>query len=296
MGTLQADTNRGFGFAEWAIAVAMALTWGASFLFIDVIIRDAPTLFVPFGRACFGAAALWILPASRARMARAHWPRMVVLGMVWMALPFWLFPLAERTVASSIAGMMNGALPVVVAAVTAVWLRQAPSAARVVAVLVGFGGIVLVALPSVLEGTSADAPGIAMLGGAVLCYAVGLNVARPLLDAYPPIVVLARVLTIAAVWSAPTGVAAMGDVRWTWPMLGSLAALGALGSGMAFVLFGSLLRRTGPVRAMVPTYFTPVVGTVLGVAFNGEHIEALSIAGMCVVILGAWLTSRPDGR
>ena len=88
----------------------------------------------------------------------------------------------------------------------------------------------------------------------------------------------------------------VGEVRWTWPMLGSLAALGALGSGMAFVLFGSLLRRTGPVRAMVPTYFTPVVGTVLGVAFNDERIQALSIAGMGVVILGAWLTSRPDGR
>jgi drug/metabolite transporter (DMT)-like permease len=291
-----ADTNLRFGAAEWIIAAAMALTWGASFLLIDVIIRDAPTLFVPFGRACFGAVALWCMPASRARMARAHRPRLVLLGMVWMALPFWLFPLAERTVASSIAGMMNGALPVVVTAVTAVWLRQRPSLARIVAVLVGFAGIVLVALPSVRDGSSADAAGIGMLVGAILCYAVGLTIARPLLDAYPPIVVLARVLTIAALWSAPTGLAAAADVRWTWRMLASLATLGALGSGLAFVLFGSLLRRTGPVRAMVPTYFTPVVGTVLGVAFNDEHIRALSLAGMGVVILGAWLTSRPDGR
>jgi len=280
-----------FGPTEWGLSTVLALTWGSSFLLIALAIEHLDPAVVPLGRSAIGAAALWLFPGAREPIPRAHWPRIALLGLVWMALPFLLFPLA-----SSIAGMMNGALPVVVAAVTAVWLRQAPSAARVVAELVGCGGIVLVALPSVLEGTSADAPGIAMLGGAVLCYAIGLNVARPLLDAYPPIVVLARVLTIAAVWSAPTGVAAMGDVQWTWPMLGSLAALGALGSGMAFVLFGSLLRRTGPVRAMVPTYFTPVVGTVLGVAFNGEHIEALSIAGMCVVILGAWLTSRPDGR
>ena len=49
--------------------------------------------------------------------------------------------------------------------------------------------------------------------------------------------------------------------------------LGALGSGFAFLLFGTLLKRTGTVRALIPTYFTPIVGTFLGVLFNDEKVK-----------------------
>ena len=53
-------------------------------------------------------------------------------------------------------------------------------------------------------------------------------------------------------------------------------------------------RSTGITRAMIPTYFTPIVGTFLGVLFNDENILMLSIVGMLIVIFGAWLTSRPE--
>ena len=52
-----ADTNMKFGLIEWALALGMALTWGSSFLLIDIIIRDAPAAFVPFGRSFFGMVA-----------------------------------------------------------------------------------------------------------------------------------------------------------------------------------------------------------------------------------------------
>ena len=45
---------------------------------------------------------------------------------------------------------------------------------------------------------------------------------------------------------------------------------------------------------MIPTYFTPVVGTILGVGFNNEPLVWLSVAGMGVVVIAAWLTSLPD--
>lgn len=45
---------------------------------------------------------------------------------------------------------------------------------------------------------------------------------------------------------------------------------------------------------MIPTYFTPIVGTFLGVVLNNEALIALSLLGMVIVIIGAWLTSRPE--
>ncbi|MEI8023592.1 MAG: hypothetical protein WCH63_05310, partial [Actinomycetota bacterium] len=66
------DTNLRFGLTEWLLALGMALTWGSSFLLIDIIIRDAPTSFVPFGRSFFGMVALFFVPGSRNKIAREH--------------------------------------------------------------------------------------------------------------------------------------------------------------------------------------------------------------------------------
>ena len=289
-----ADTNLQFGVIEWLLALGMAITWGSSFLLIDIIIRDAPTTFVPFGRSFFGMLALFFVPGSRNKIDQKHWSRLIILGFIWMAMPFFLFPLAEKTVASSIAGMMNGALPVVVAVITAIWVRKAPSIQRTISVAVGFIGIALIAAPSIREGSSADLNGIIYLCLALLCYAVGLNIARPLQAIYSPATLMLRVVAISTLISWPLGLVAMTDTTFTLNMIGATVILGALGSGIAFLLFGTLLKRTGPVRAMIPTYFTPIVGTFLGVLFNDEKILMLSIVGMLIVIVGAWLTSRPE--
>ena len=288
------DTNLQFGVTEWLLALGMALTWGSSFLLIDIIIQDAPTTFVPFGRSFFGMVALFFVPGSRNKIAPEHWRKIWVLGLIWMALPFFLFPIAERTVASSIAGMMNGALPVVVIVVTAIWIRTKPSGQRIVAILVGFLGIVLIAVPSINDGSSADAKGIFYLLAALMCYAVALNMARPLQAIYSPATLMMRVVSISTVLSAPLGLYALRTTTFTFALFGATVVLGALGSGIAFLLFGTLLKRTGTVRAMIPTYFTPIVGTFLGVLFNGEKVLALSLLGMLIVIFGAWLTSRPE--
>ena len=289
-----ADTNLQFGVIEWLLALGMALTWGSSFLLIDIIIRDAPTTFVPLGRSFFGMLALFFVPGSRNKIDQKHWSRLIILGFIWMAMPFFLFPLAEKTVASSIAGMMNGALPVVVAVITAIWVRKTPSIQRTIAVTVGFIGIALIAAPSIREGSSADLNGIIYLCLALLCYAVGLNIARPLQAIYSPATLMLRVVAISTLISSPLGLVSMTDTNFTLNMIGATVILGALGSGIAFLLFGTLLKRTGPVRAMIPTYFTPIVGTFLGVLFNDEKILMLSIVGMLIVIVGAWLTSRPE--
>ena len=288
------DTNLQFGVTDWLLSLGMALTWGSSFLLIDIIIRYAPATFVPFGRSFFGMVALFFVPGSRNKIAPEHRRKIWVLGLIWMALPFFLFPIAERTVASSIAGMMNGALPVVVIVVTSVWMRTKPSSQRLIAVLIGFLGIVLIAVPSINDGSSADIKGIFYLLAALICYAVALNMARPLQAIYSPATLMLRVVSISTLLSAPLGLFALRSTTFTMALFAATVVLGALGSGIAFLLFGTLLKRTGTVRAMIPTYFTPIVGTFLGVLFNDEKVLALSLVGMLIVIFGAWLTSRPE--
>lgn len=296
----QSVANR-FGPTEWSLSALLSLTWGSSFLLIAIAIEHLDPIVVPFGRALAGAAALAMFPGARQPIPRREWPRVALLGLVWMALPFWLFPLAERTVASSVAGMMNGGLPVVMACVTALWVRRMPSGRRVVAIVVGFLGIVVIAVPAIRADSAggepiADVVGITYLLIAVSCYAIGANVARPLQAVYAPARLLVRVQFAAALWTLPLAVGGAESSDFTASAVAAVVALGVVGTGIAFVAFGTLLERTGITRAMIPTYFTPIVGLLLGATFRDERIAPVTVLGMCIVIFSAWMTSKPDDR
>ena len=290
------ETHVRFTGLDWLLSIGMALTWGSSFILIDVAIDHFHVAVVPLGRTAFGALALIVLPRARQRIDRSDYPVLLVLGGTWMAFPFLLYPLAEQTVSSSIAGMMNGALPVVVAVVTAIWTTTMPSSRRVLAIAVGFTGILLIALPSIDSGDAASPQGIGFLLLALVSYAVSTNLARPLQAKYNPASLMLHVELVACALSLPYGIYGISQSNFAWSSLMALIALGALGTGYAFTLFSVLLKRTGIARSMIPTYFTPVVGTFLGVGLNNEPLVWLSVLGMGVVVVAAWLTSLPDRR
>jgi drug/metabolite transporter (DMT)-like permease len=107
---------------------------------------------------------------------------------------------------------------------------------------------------------------------------------------------LSRVQFAAAIWTLPVALPGIAKSTFAWSAIGAIAVLGIVGTGVAFVVFGTLLERTGITRAMIPTYFTPIVGLALGAVFNNESIALLSVVGMCIVIVSAWMTSKPDER
>ncbi len=288
------DTGVHFGPVEWALSGTMALIWGSSFLLMAIAIDDVESPVVPLARVLFGAIVLAFVPGARRRLPRSEYPRLVFLGLVWMALPFLFFPLAEETTSSAVAGMVNGALPVFTVAVTAVFVRRMPSLYRIAAVLVGFGGIALVSYGSMRDSGSADARGITFLLLAVLCYAVAVNVATPIQRRYGSLPVILHVQVFAILWTLPAGLEGARTSTFTVEAVVAMIVLGALGTGAAFALYGVLLARTGPVRGMIGVFFTPVVATVLGVVFRSETLSAISVLGMLVIIAGAAMTSRPD--
>ena len=160
---------------------------------------------VPLARCAFGAAALACFPAARRRIGRDDITRFAFLGLCWMAVPFLLFPIAEETVNTSVTGMINGGLPVVTTVVTACFLRRRPSALRMLAVIVGAAGIALISLSSMDGERSADGRGVLLLLLALLCYAVAVNVARPVQTTYGALPTMLWISLFATLWSLPLG-------------------------------------------------------------------------------------------
>ncbi|MEM1333898.1 MAG: DMT family transporter [Actinomycetota bacterium] len=128
--------------------------------------------------------------------------------------------------------------------------------------------------------------------GATVCYGVALNLAGPLQQRYGSIPLMARVLALATVWTTPYGLWGLGDAEWRLGPLLAVLALGAIGTGIAFAIMGSLVGRVGSTRASFITYLIPAVSLALGVTLRSDSVAPLAIAGIVLVITGAFLASR----
>ena len=276
------------------MTAGVALTWGASFLFIAIAIDHVATGVVPVARLAFGALALACVPAARKRIDREDVWKVALLGFVAMTVPFYLYPLAEKSVASSVTGMINGSIPVTTVLAAAILTRTVPSRKRVIAVFVGFVGIALISFGSVGDGKGASVHGVLFLLFATCCYAFTSILSREMQVKYGTLTVLLWQELFALLFSLPLGIPAFADSEFAWSALLALMVLGALGTGLAYVLYGMLMVRAGAVRGVIGVFFTPIVATFLGVIFRDEKVTVLAVVGMLVVICGAWLTSRPD--
>lgn len=291
--TTSAGTHLGaFTPLDWAMFLSIGLIWGSSFLLIAIGLDALEPGLITWLRIIFGASALWLVPAARPQVHREDLPRLVTLSLLWVAIPFTLFPFAEQRITSGLTGLVNGAMPIFAVAVGSVMLRRAPDRSQALGLAVGFLGVAAIALPSISEGSS-EAAGFVMALAATVCYGVAINIATPLAQRYGSLPVMARMLGLASIWTLPLGLLSVRGSDFAWPSLLAVAGLGIMGTGIAFVLMGRLVARVGS-RASFATYLIPVVALILGVAFRDEAVHLLSVIGIGLVIAGALLASRKE--
>ncbi|MFA9429567.1 DMT family transporter [Egicoccus sp. AB-alg2] len=289
-----------FGAPEWGLLAMIATIWGTSFVFMAVGLEAFEPGLITLARVGLGAAALALVPvARRTRIAREDLPRVALLGVLWMGIPLLLFPVAQQWIDSSVAGMVNGAMPLTTAAWSALLLRRLPGRTQAIGLLVGFVGIVAISLPELpvgatRTGTAQTALGTGLVFAAIVLYGLSANLAVPLQQRYGSLPVLLRAQLAALVVIAPFGIAAIGPSRWDPVAALAMLPLGLLGTGLAFVLMATLVGRVGGPRGSVAVYFVPVVAIAAGVAFRGEQVHPLALVGTALVLAGAWITARRE--
>ena len=294
LSTAHGTRPEAFGPAEWGLLSAVALMWGSSFLWIDIGLEAFRPAVIAVARIVMGALALGFIRRSRTPVAREDWPRVVLLALVWTAIPLVLFPIAQDLgVASSSAGMINGAMPLFAALFASIFLRKLPGPLQAVGLVVGFAGVVLVSLSSA-TGSDSSALGTGLVLVATVLYGLAANIMVPLTQRYGALPVIVRAQLVALVAVLPFGIAAVPGSRWAWPSALAMVVLGVFGTGLAYVASSTLLGRAGPTRGSVQIYFIPVVALVLGVVFLDEEVAGIALVGVALIILGAYLTSRRE--
>lgn len=279
----------------WAF-LALSLIWGASFLFIKVGLEGLSPAQVVLGRILLGALTLAvIMTVTRRRWPRDRrvWGHMVVVGAFFCAIPFTLFAWAEQYVPSSLASIYNATTPIMTLLLTPLVLRsERLDRTRVAGLVVGIVGVVVLTGPWQLFGSGdvrATIPAqLACLGATVSYGFAGLYLRRFVSGLPYDSVTLSSVqLTMAsAVVLLLAPFTARGPVSLSVPVVLSVAALGIVGTGIAYIWFTRIIRDWGAARASTVTYLAPVVGVVLGVLVLGESIHWYEPVGGAIVIGG----------
>lgn len=274
----------------WILIIGLGAVWGCSFLFNAVLIREISPLWVSAGRVAIGALICWVYFLALRKKLPGGWPiygQLLLLGIMNYAVPFALFPYAEQTVASGIVGVINGLTPMSTVIVSQLWPGgEKATWNKTVGVGIGFLGALILAVPSLGLGASAQVLGLVAALLATLCYAVTLNYARRF-KGIDSAVVATCSLTGAALVSIPIALVFSGiPVITRGETWAALFGIGAFSTSFSFLLVYWLLPRVGATNLSLNTFITPISALLLGVLVLHERFDMLHLAGMAVIFVG----------
>ncbi|MCE1253759.1 MAG: EamA family transporter [Anaerolineae bacterium] len=280
---------------EWVRFSLLGLIWGTSFLWIKIAVAEVSPLVLVGFRTLFGAASLVIIFVLT-RNADFNWKTLrpwlgvfSVVALINIAIPFVVISWSEQFISSGIASILNSSVPLFTMLMAPLFLKDDRwTLPKFLGLAIGFIGIVVIFLPELGQGLNQNLIGMAGMLLAALSYALAgiysRRYARGLAPQMQSFLQLAlaslMVWTVTLLFDRPL-VLPQQPITWL-----ALLWLGILGSGLAYILFFSLLHAIGPTRTTTVTYIPPLVGVLLGMVFLGESITWMSILGGLLVIFG----------
>jgi drug/metabolite transporter (DMT)-like permease len=298
---------------DWSLLAGLSVLWGGSFLFNGVVLKELPPLTVVLLRVAL--AAMILLPVLRAYQIRfpvglSGWKPFFAIALLNNVLPFSLIVIGQTYIPSGLASILNATTPLFTVMVMAAAGDEKLHARRVVGVLTGLIGVIVLHGQDVhgqgVHGQDAhgqdpgfqsgEGVGILLCLAAAFSYGLSALYARRKLSNSPPLATATFQLLASALMM--TIVAAVFERPWQLPMPGvttwlAMIGLSALSTALAYIVFFQVLRRSGSTNVMLVTLLIPVTAILLGYLVLGESISLREIIG--AVVIGSALLLM-DGR
>lgn len=286
---------------DWLLFGLISFFWGSSYLFIKIGIETLSPLTLIAGRLFFGSLVLGVaLKLARVSLPRdrATYGKLVVMAVFNIVLPFSLITWGERYIDSSLAAILQATTPLFTIVIASLALaEEAITLNRLVGLIIGFGGVVVLFSRGLSGGSTSSMPGEIALVLSSLSYAVGNVFVRVRMRGFHPtvpaffqvsfalLITSALALILESPIHLPDSPRALFAVVW----------LGVFGSSLAYLIYFRLVHVLGPTRMSLITYVMPIVGIVMGVLVLNETIDLRTVIGTGIVLAGVGLVSSRRG-
>jgi drug/metabolite transporter (DMT)-like permease len=274
--------------------------WGASYLLIKIALDGLNASVIVFARVLLASVILYF--AVRAltdwqratAFARRNPGRIAVLGLFSITLPFLLITYGETQISSGLTGILVAPGPLFVAALAPfVDPSERVDARGALGLGIGFAGVVLL-LGVDVAGNADELLGALAVLGAALAYAIGALYAKKRFagEGVPALVMSFFSCASAAVMTLPAAAVTLPGASPDLGELAAVAALGVLGTALAFVLYYTLIAETGAGRALLVGYMIPPVALAYGTVLLDEEVTGVAIGGLVLILAGIALAGR----
>lgn len=278
--------------------IGLALIWGASFLFIKVAVHDmSPEVLLLF-RSVFGLVTLAVLVTAMGRPLfapdwRARVVSFAIMAVTNAVIPWIAIAWGEERIPSGLASILN-ATTTLWTAVLIYWIVPAerPSGVNYLGVLIGLAGVILLVYPDLAaHGISGSFLGAMAVVLAAMSYAVNALYQRRKMRSVSVFEISLGQLAASVLFAIPIAAPTITHAHVQLASAASVIALGAGGTGIAYLLYYYVMNSLGAVRAAGVTFLVPITAVFWGALLLGERFSLPAIIGMIVILVGVLLTN-----
>lgn len=279
---------------DYLLLFGIGLLWGGQFVLNAVAVAQLPPITVAASRILIGALTLSAVtccirePRGKTATGRiAPGYLYVAVAFFEAVLPMFLITWGQQQVDSSVTAMLLGSVPILTLLLSVFMSRKSHfNRYSLLSVVLGFIGIIVLMHPAV--GNHENGSFISEV--AVFCGALSFACSINLMDFFPvgaPIRVVRNVLWLSAIPLAAASLALDRPwlLHWTAPGIGSVLVLGTVCSAAAYVMYATLVQRSGPVFTSLSGFIVPLVGVILGIVLRGEPFGMRESTALALVIV-----------
>ena len=286
---------------DWVMLITLATVWGGSFLFNAILVAELPVITIVAIRVTVAALALWGFVRVTGRKIPTSpqvWGALLILGVLNNAIPFSLIVQGQTQITSGLASILNATTPLFTILVAGFFLTDERfSVLRVLGVVVGFSGVILLVGPEALSGLGDDFWAQLCALGAALSYGFASVFGRRFRELrVDPVMVATGQVTMSSLvlWPIALWIDGPQDIMGlSFNAAASMFGLAVLCTSFAYILYFRILERAGATNISLVTFLVPISAIILGVLVLGERIFIKEIMGMTLIGMGLAII---DGR
>ncbi|WP_132940811.1 DMT family transporter [Vibrio crassostreae] len=270
----------------------LAAIWGGSFLFMRIAANPlGPAVLIEARVLCAAVTLLLVSFYLKRKLSfNAHAKHFFILGLFNTALPFLFFAYAAQTLNASTLAILNSTAPIWAAIIGAIWTKTTLEVRVLLGLGIGVTGVgVLVGWDAMNIGQEAILPIFAAVMAA-FSYGIASNYTKqaPKVEAFnnahgsmwAAVLIVLPFVFFMPMQEAPNLTITM-----------SVILLGAVCTGLAYLLYFNLINELGAPSALSVTFLIPVFGILWGNLFLDEAIGINTVVGSILVITGTMLVT-----
>jgi drug/metabolite transporter (DMT)-like permease len=280
------------------LLIILASLWGPSFLFIKIAVVEISPLQLATLRIGIAAILINIFLLSKGQRLTKDlkfWKHVLIAGFFAHTLPFLLINWGEQYIDSALASILNGLTPLSTVVLANFMVSDEKlTGQKIVGVLLGFVGLLVLVMPNILSGLEATQAGIIAVTIGAISYGVAIVYSKKHLKNTPSMHAPSAQLLGATIYLIPISLMIESPANLlsiSWQAIGSVLILAVFGTAIAFIVYYKILERTSASYLSLVTYLMPIYGVILGVLFMNEMISSEMIAGMLLILVGIFVVN-----